>query len=276
MLGLFLAVVWFGNHGNLLNTAFGQTASLFSSYQAGNPQTIFTADVTDQAQTAIDKVSPAVVSIYGYKNVPVPQASSQITVPFFNMTVSLPAPTQTEVDAGTGFLINPNGYILTANHVVANGDSSYHVVMQDGTESLAQIVYQDPAADIAIIKIDGRNFPTVTLGDSSELKMRQPILGMGNALGAMNNLASLGEVTALKRDISPSNGSTPGQTIAGLFQSSLQLYPGDSGGPTFDLNGNVIGINDAVAANMRRVSFSIPINQAKAAINTIATTTPSQ
>lgn len=219
------------------------------------------------AQTAVNQVSPALVSIYGYQNMPAPDNSPDngTLSPLFRAFFP-DQPAQTQVDAGSGFFVNPNGFILTANHVVADKTAVYQIVLADGSQHQAQVVYQDPVADIAILKISGGNYPIVQLGDSSQLQSGQEVLGMGNAFGIVSNSVSDGYLAPLQANIT-SQEDVNGDTLPSqLFESSMQLYPGDSGGPTFDLSGKVVGINDAVALNSLDTSFSVPINVAKDAL----------
>ncbi len=226
-----------------------------------------------QAQAAIGKISPAVVSIYGYKTATPSPDATIFTLPFFNLTISVPNTGEMEVDAGSGFLVRSDGYLLTCAHVVSDPSATYQVVLADGSTHDAEVVYRDAQQDIAVMKIPGSNYPTVELGDSAGLRVGQTVLGMGNAFGQFSNFTSGGTVSSLHEEIVPSNADTPGQHLQDLFQSSMQLYPGHSGGPTFDTNGKVVGINDAIASNYRNVSFSIPINYAK---NILAAAVPTQ
>jgi len=240
------------------------SGSIFSKFVMAGSSPAAPVSINSQAQAAINQVSPAVVAIYGF-TAPVQSASQTFYLPFFHISITLPQQ-QAQVDAGTGFFIDPRGYILTSNHVVSKSRVSYKAQLADGTIKPITVIYQNPDADIAILKIPGNNYPVVPLGDSSGLAKGQIVVGMGNALGEFTNLPSIGSIVALHQDITPGNGDTADQKISDLFQSSMQLYPGDSGGPTFDLAGNVVGINDAIATNQRNVSFSIPINAAKQAI----------
>jgi S1-C subfamily serine protease len=241
-------------------------SSVFSSYNTDQVDSVTTRVMDNQASAAVDKVSPSVVSIYGYQNVDNSSASKKIEIPLFHTSINIFPAEQVQVDAGTGFVVDSNGYILTSNHVVSATNTNYTVILPDGTSKPARIVYQNSENDVSILKISGSGFPTAALGDSSTLTVGEIVLGMGNALGEFSNFTSIGAVVDFHKDITPSNSQTAGQKISDLFESTMQLYPGDSGGPTFDLAGNVVGINDAIAVNQPNISFSIPINTAKEAI----------
>jgi serine protease Do len=152
-------------------------------------------------QTAIEQVSPAVVSIYGYKTVPIQEQAYQIIVPFFG-TISLTIPAAQEglarVDAGTGFFIDSDGYLLTANHVVADKEAAYQVVLADGTAADATVLYRNPETDVALLKIEGSDFPSLRLGDSSSLRHGQIVAGLGNAFGHSIQVPSAGQVVPME------------------------------------------------------------------------------
>ncbi len=229
-----------------------------------------TAATQTQIQDAIAKVSPAVVSIYGYENVPSQfnGGNTTLTLPFFNIEFSdlAPAQTQVQVDAGTGFFVDSNGYILTAAHVVADSQASYTAILNDGSRHDAAVIYRDPIHDVAILKISGSNYPALPIGDSSELQNGQVLIGIGNAFGQISNFPSVGSVIPLESNIVSADQNNGGQLPTHMFETNMQLYPGDSGGPTFDLSGQVVGINDAIALDEPNVSFSVPINYAKPAL----------
>ncbi len=205
----------------------------------------------------MDTVSSSVVSIYGYKNISRRRYSrSQIDTPFFHISFPAPSTVSVQVDAGTGFFVDENGYILTSNHVgkVADNTAYYIVNLSDGSEKNAQVVLSDPEHDIAILKIDGSGYPAMELADSAAIYKGQAVLAMGNAFGEDSNVTSVGMVSGLHEDIISSDAFSE-HTLSDLFETTMQLYPGDSGGPTFDANGRVLGINDAIAVDESNVSF---------------------
>lgn len=226
-----------------------------------------------QAQAAIASVSPAVVSIYGYadndhQNVSV---TDSFPIPIFSSDPLAGLDSgPTQVDAGTGFFVDQRGYILTAAHVVTEPATSFVAVTNDGDEHPAQVLYRDKTHDIAVLKIEGSSYPTLALGDSSQLSQGQVVVGIGNAFGQISNLPSVGAVVPMEQNVVAASDPSSGEQLpVHLFQTSMQLYPGDSGGPTFDLKGHVVGINDAIAMDEPDISFSVPINDAKSALNRI-------
>jgi len=201
---------------------------------------------------AVTMVKPSVVSIFGTE-------TTQGPTPFTVFS---------KVDAGTGFFIDPNGYILTNKHVVANQDATYTVQLSNGKKKAAQVVYRDLTNDLAVVKIAGSNYPVLNLADSSKLKVGQAVIGLGNAYGKNPNTVSSGTISGLHKKVLAINSSSEmgDQELKNVIQSTAQLYPGDSGGPLFDSDGNVVGVNVAIAAEKDNVSFSIPINDALSVI----------
>lgn len=248
------------------------------------PQEIIQREVVQQKSQdqqlteAVKQVTPAVVSVVISKDVPQLQVTYENPFgndPMFqNLGFQIPVYKQVgtqkqKVGAGTGFIIRSDGYILTNKHVVADDTAEYTVLLSDGTQKTAQVIYKDPQNDIAIIKIDGTGYPTVSLGDSSKLQLGETVAAIGNALGEYNNSVSVGVVSGLNRTIQASsdNGST--ETLTGIIQTDAAINPGNSGGPLLDLNGHVVGINVATVVGSNSIGFSIPINTVKNIITTV-------
>ncbi|MBU6447925.1 trypsin-like peptidase domain-containing protein [Patescibacteria group bacterium] len=248
------------------------------------PQEIIQREVVQQKSQdqmlteAVKQVTPAVVSVVISKDVPQLQVTYENPFgndPMFqNLGFQIPVYQQVgtqkqKVGAGTGFIIRSDGYILTNKHVVADDTAQYTVLLSDGTQKTAQVVYKDPQNDIAIIKIDGTGYPTVQLGDSSKLQLGETVAAIGNALGEYNNSVSVGVISGLNRTIQASsdNGST--ETLTGIIQTDAAINPGNSGGPLLDLNGHVVGINVATVVGSNSIGFSIPINMVKNIITTV-------
>ena len=176
-------------------------------------------------------------------------------------------PGQTEkvkVGGGSGFVVHPDGLILTNKHVVFDADSEYTVITTDLKEYPAKVVSSDPINDIAVLKISATGLPAVLLGNSSKLEPGQTVIAIGNALGLFSNTVSKGIISGLSRKISASLG-TGGQMehLRGVLQTDVAINQGNSGGPLIDLEGEVVGINTAIIYGAQNIGFSIPINWAK-------------
>src|SRR3989338_3863651 len=215
---------------------------------------------------SVKKVAPSVVSIVISKYVS--QIKSLSPAPFFNPfffgDVEEGAKEKIKVGGGSGFIVHPDGLILTNKHVVFDPDSEYTVITTNLKEYPGKVVSRDPINDIAVLKINATGLPTVRLGNSSKLELGQTVLAIGNALGLFSNTVSKGIISGLSRKISASLGSG-GQMehLRGVLQTDVAINQGNSGGPLIDLNGEVVGINTAIIYGAQNIGFSIPINWAK-------------
>jgi S1-C subfamily serine protease len=162
---------------------------------------------------------------------------------------------------GSGFLISPDGRILTNNHVIS-GSSKIEVRFSDGSRYTAKVLVADRADDLAMIQIDPKKkVPFLKLGDSDALQVGQKVLAIGNPFGFSGTLTT-GIVSSLGREIRNENS-----TLEGLVQTDAAINEGNSGGPLLDSQGNVIGINTAILAPSGGnigIGFAMPINRAKA------------
>ena len=158
---------------------------------------------------------------------------------------------------GSGFIIDPTGYVLTNAHVVANM-TRIVVTLKDGTNYTAEVVGRDPHTDIALLKIESETpLPTVQIGDSDNIKVGQWVAAVGSPYG-LDQSVTAGIISALQRQL-PSDRYVP------FIQTDAAVNPGNSGGPLMDLDGNVIGINSQIVSPVQAyvgASFAIPINVA--------------
>ena len=172
--------------------------------------------------------------------------------------------------AGSGFIIDPRGYILTNFHVVA-GAQTIEVILGDKTHFPAKFIGADQRNDVALIKIDpkGKQLATLTLGDSSKLQVGQKVLAIGDPFGFQSTLTT-GVVSALGRTVQTSETTFIDEAI----QTDASINRGNSGGPLIDSHGEVIGINSAIytpSGTTAGIGFAIPINTAKLIANDLMT-----
>ncbi|MEK7128578.1 MAG: trypsin-like peptidase domain-containing protein [Patescibacteria group bacterium] len=245
-------------------------------------QTIFSQEhfVID----AVKKTNPAVVSIIISKEVPKYETyidPKQQTNPFgdlfpgfyFNVPQYRQNGTEKkQVGGGSGFFVSSDGLILTNKHVVDQKEVEYTVFTNDGKKHTAKVVARDPILDIALIKVEGTNFPYLSLGNSDELEVGQNVIAIGNALGEYRNTVSVGVVSGLARSITASSGSGAVEVLDHVIQTDAAINPGNSGGPLLDLSGKVIGVNVAVAQGSQNIGFALPINSVKSAIQSVKAT----
>ena len=168
---------------------------------------------------------------------------------------------------GSGFITSEDGYVVTNAHVIDDAES-IRVTLKDRRELDAKLIGVDEASDIALLKIDAKDLPAVTIGDSSELKVGQWVVAIGAPFG-LEHSASQGIVSALARSLNQAN-----TTYVPFIQTDVAVNPGNSGGPLFDLKGNVIGVNSMIysrSGGYQGISFSIPSNTVKNVINQLKT-----
>jgi serine protease Do len=210
-----------------------------------------------------EKLQPAVVNIATKKKVQVPVAFN----PFTGERSVAP---QEQQSGGSGFLISPDGYIVTNNHVVTGGPKadavdSVTVTLFNGKEYKAEIVGRDATSDIALLKIKAADLPFVEMGDSKKTRVGDWVIAIGNPLG-LGNTVTAGIISALQRNIGT-------RTAYDRFiQTDTAINPGNSGGPLFSLDGKVIGINNRlispIGANIG-VGFAIPVDEIIPVVDTL-------
>ncbi len=179
--------------------------------------------------------------------------------------------------AGTGFIISAEGVIITNRHVVPSGVTSVSVTLSDGTrlnnvDVIGRTADSDPL-DIAFLKIKdkkGKSLTPVKLGDSGKMQVGDKVVAIGNALGQFQNTVTSGIISGHGRSLTAGDGSgTATEPLQDLFQTDAAINAGNSGGPLVNINGEVIGINTAIAGNAQNIGFAIPINDVQGLIKSV-------
>ena len=206
-------------------------------------------DIETAITAAVEKIGPAVVTVVG--TVPGQQT-------FFGVTSS------SEV-SGSGFIISPDGYIVTNNHVV-EGTQSVSVILEDGTQLPVKIISTDVYADLAILKADGQMPSVATFGNSDNLHPGETVIAIGSPLGDFKNTVTVGVISATGRRLDTGNG----YQMEDMLQTDAAINEGNSGGPLVNLAGEVIGINTMIVrgtglsnAVAEGLGFAIPANGAR-------------
>jgi serine protease Do len=272
------------------NNIFHSSSSGTTNLTNATATTLYapTNDYEAAVVNAVKAASPAVVSITISENVPVVEQCP--SSPFGNLSPDLQqlfgndmpgfttqcdtGQTQLQqVGGGSGFIISSDGLILTNKHVVSDTGASYSVLTNDGKTYDAKVLARDPNQDLAVLKINATGLPTVSLGESNGLQLGQTAIAIGNALGQFSNTVSVGVVSGLARTVTAAAPDTGAQeTISGVIQTDAAINPGNSGGPLLNLQGQVIGIDTAIASGAENIGFAIPIDEAKHDISSVEST----
>lgn len=183
------------------------------------------------------------------------------------------------VSAGTGFIINKEGVIMTNRHVVSDNSDEVVVTLADGTRydnvQLLGRTSRGSSLDIAFLKLEdlkGKRLTPVAIGDSSKMKVGDRVIAIGNALGQFQNSVTSGIISGYGRDVTAADETGGASRLNDLFQTDAAINQGNSGGPLVNINGEVIGVNTAVAGGAQNIGFAIPINDTKGLISSILET----
>ena len=238
-------------------------------------------DESTAVVSIVKKYSPAVVSIVATKDLPILERNYNpfqgfCDDPFFSQFFGCgnqpefkqKGTERKQVGAGTGFVVRSDGLIITNKLVVLDTEASYTVITSGGVKYQAEVLARDPFQDLALIKIQAQNLPTMISGDSDSLEIGQTVVAIGNALGQFSNSVSKGIVSGLSRSITAGSGASS-ERLEKVIQTDAAINPGNSGGPLLNLRGEVIGINSAIVSGAQNVGFAIPVNRAKKAIRDV-------
>lgn len=222
-------------------------------------QEIVNTKVVSEESVTIDvvkKVSPAVVTI----------GITATAQPFFDGPAR-----EIKQDIGSGFIVKDNGLIITNRHVVSDPEAEYRIITSENKSYDVSKIYRDPTSDLAILKIEATNLPTVELGDSDKLQVGQFALAIGTALGEFRSTVTTGVVSGLSRGITAGSPFEGAEDLENVIQTSAPINPGNSGGPLLNSSGQVIGVNVAVARGAENIGFALPINLLKDSLKTFET-----
>lgn len=229
--------------GGSLNGDGNEAASFDTVKDDGN--LIVTENEQDIA-SLVQKVSPSVVSIV-------------------TTVESAGFGGQTGQAAGTGMIVSKDGYVMTNKHVIDDASSVTVITSNGKTYQDVSVLGSDPLNDVAFLKIKGvKNLPAVTLGDSKTVRTGQQVVAIGNALGQYQNTVTTGIISGLGRPvIAGDETGANAESLSDLLQTDAAINQGNSGGPLLNLQGQVIGINTAVAQDAQSIGFAIPIGATK-------------
>ncbi|HEX5448274.1 MAG TPA: trypsin-like peptidase domain-containing protein [Candidatus Saccharimonadales bacterium] len=236
----------------------------------------FVASSTEAKRQYISNQSQLIASIaktVGQSVVSVDVTGQSSTPNFFGFLQR-----QQTQSSGTGFIVSSNGIIVTNRHVVPAGTTSVSVTLADGTHyDNVQVIGRtsdSSSQDIAFLKIGdlkGKTLVPVTLGDSSKMHVGDEVIAIGNALGQFQNTVTTGIISGFGRNVTAGDqsGLQNDENLTDLFQTDAAINEGNSGGPLVNINGEVIGINTAIASGAQNIGFAQPINELKALISSV-------
>src|SRR5882762_5896458 len=236
----------------------------------GIPAAAPAADLGGAFAAVAEHVKPAVVFVKSERH---ERASARRLPPGFEDFFQIPRRPQVEQGTGSGFIVSPDGYILTNNHVVQGADR-VTVRLLDNREFTARTIGTDPLTDVAVIKIPATGLTTVHLGNADSTRIGEWVLAIGTPLGeAFTFTVTAGIVSAKGRVLSGLNSSR--YAIQDFIQTDAAINPGNSGGPLVNVRGEVIGINSAIASETgfyAGYGFAIPINLARTVMTQLIST----
>jgi Do/DeqQ family serine protease len=213
----------------------------------------------------VKQVGPAVVRIDAARTVTSSRRMPEgFNDPFFREFFGERSPMQpmpserTERGLGSGFITSSDGHIITNSHVV-DGADTVEVTLKDGRKLQGRVLGTDPVTDIAVVKIDANNLPTVKLSDSEQIQPGEWAIAIGNPLG-LDNTVTVGIISATGR--SSGDAGIPDKRV-NYIQTDAAINPGNSGGPLLNERGEVIGVNTAIRADAQGIGFAIPSNTVK-------------
>jgi serine protease Do len=216
----------------------------------------------------VKKAAPSVVNIYTTHIVHIrPMRNPFLADPFFRQFFGGQFPDQgrghtlRKQGLGSGVIVSPDGYILTANHVVDGADEIEVAIADNKREFTARVIGTDPLTDVAVLKIDAKDLPAITLGDSDQLEVGDVVLAIGNPF-SVGQTVTMGIVSALGR-----SGLARFNQYQNFIQTDAAINPGNSGGALVDAEGRLVGINTAIIPNdtggNQGIGFAVPINMAR-------------
>ncbi|AZQ49884.1 Do family serine endopeptidase [Burkholderia cenocepacia] len=228
------------------------------------------APATTSYAEAAQKAMPAVVNVFSSKDgslPPDPRAKDPLFRYFFGDRNARKQQDEPAANLGSGVIVSPEGYILTNQHVV-DGADQIEVALADGRTGTAKVIGSDPETDLAVLKINMTNLPTITLGRSDQSRVGDVVLAIGNPFG-VGQTVTMGIISALGRNHLGIN------TFENFIQTDAPINPGNSGGALVDVNGNLLGINTAIysrSGGSLGIGFAIPVSTARTVLESIITT----
>jgi serine protease Do len=253
---LFTSFVTLGLLAGLVLTGRmrGAEESVASQAEAAAPSTTQGRPLTPAALPDLTGIAERAVS--AVTSISSTQVVRQRPNPIFEMLYGDQVLEQRMQSLGSGVIVSSDGYVLTNNHVIGDARAEVTVILGDKREIRAKVIGTDEATDLAVLKIDARNLPTIPWGDSSRLKVAEWVLAIGNPFGVFNQTVTLGIVSATGR-------SVEGLGYEDFIQTDAAINRGNSGGALINARGELIGINSAIyseTGGYQGIGLAVPSN----------------
>ena len=248
------AATWYVMNNEALYSRFmpvDRESHINSSEQDKNNYQFSDSDDGSTMSDMVERVSPSVVSIL----------TTIEAETFWGSSVN-------RSSAGSGAILSKDGYVITNKHVVSDAKDIMVVLASGQSYDDVSVVFTDPMNDLAYLKIAGvDDLSPIEIGDSKTIKVGQPVLAIGNALGEYQNTVTNGIISGIGRSITAQDGAgSRAENLTDLIQTNAAINSGNSGGPLINAVGQLIGINTALAQNANGIGFAIPIGAAKGVI----------
>lgn len=245
-------------------TSFKNTSGELDSPLSGLLNTRSRFSVADIAED----VSAGVVTVSIKKQ---QRVINPVNSGIFGFYLGMPTGEVQEVqqDIGSGFVVDAQqGLVVTNKHVVSDLEAAYSVIDKNDQEYSISKIYRDPNNDLAIVEVDGAraSLAAIPMGNSDTLRVGEPVIAIGTALGEFRHTVTTGVISGLGRGIE-AFGTTGGESLENVIQTDAAINPGNSGGPLLDSQGKVIGVNVAISASAENIGFALPINVVKASLD---------
>lgn len=232
----------------------------------------------DPVVEMISQVNPAVVSVVVSKDVPIYEQYYERYDPWgFFGGFSIPrqreiGTEEREVGGGSGFIVSDDGHIVTNHHVVSDSEAKYSILMNDGESYEVEVLASDPQLDIAVLKmvsLPEEGVSHLSFGDSTELRLGQTVVAIGNALAEFRNSVSVGVVSGLARSITATDNFGRSEVLDQVIQTDAAINPGNSGGPLLNVSGEVVGVNVATSRGADNIGFALPAHVVREVVESV-------
>ncbi|OKH22210.1 serine protease [Hydrococcus rivularis NIES-593] len=258
--GMGVGGVYIAVGSPMLTRTLGTSALAQNNENSQEDSTPAIAAPTNFVSEVVNRVGPAVVRIDASRTVRT-QVPEMFDDPFFRRFFgdAIPSSPERQIQRGigSGFIVSANGQILTNAHVV-DGADRVTVTLKDGRTLTGKVLGTDDLTDVAVVKVEAENLPTVKLGDSNALQVGEWAIAIGNPLG-LDNTVTTGIISGTGRN---SSQIGVGDKRVNFIQTDAAINPGNSGGPLLNAKGEVVGINTAIIRGAQGLGFAIPIDRA--------------